>query len=220
MRTLLDTILSKVPGNLSRLACGELTARAAQVPDDGLILDLCPGAGRSTVVLAASLEAEENGSAKVLAVDTHVTNPLSSTPQEEGTLCAFLHNLRTFRLLHRVTPIIDSIGVVPQIFNKRSANLVIVQVPNTTFNTEDTLAQAIEVAQFAVRKNGKIVVVCPFGISEDSFRRFVESRFTEGFEFKSSVGDCLTFEYVETVPALPKPVRKNVASNSTETEVK
>ena len=219
MRTLLDTILSKVSGNLSRSVCDELTARAAQVPDDGLILDLCPGAGRSTVVLAASLEAEENGSAKVLAVDTHVTNPLSSTPQEEGTLCAFLQNLRAFRLLHRVTPIIDSIGIVPQIFNKRSANLVVVQVPNTTFNIEDSLAQAVEVAQFAVRKNGKIVVVCPAGIAPENFRRFVASRFTEGFECRGNAGDCLTFEYVDTAPTLPKPARKNTG-NSQENEVK
>lgn len=217
MRTLLDTILSKVPGNISRDVCNELTRRVASVPDDGLILDLCPGAGRSTVILAAALEAEENGSAKVLSVDTHVTNPLSTAFQEDGTLFAFFRHLRFFHLLHRVTPIIDSIGIVTQIFNKRSANLVIVQVPNTALNIEDSLTQAIEVAQFAVRKNGKIVVVCPCGIAYENFVRFVASRFTEGFELLEGCNEVQTYEYVESHP-IPRAPRKN-AGNSNQSEV-
>lgn len=216
MLTTLDLILSKVPGSISRETCEVLTERAAAVPDDGLILDLCPGAGRSTVVLSTSLETEENTSAKVLAVDTHITNPLSSTPQEDGTLGQFFHNLRQFRVLHRVTPIVDSIGVIPQIFNKRSANLVVVQCPLAILNVDDTMHLAIEVAQFSVRKNGKIIVICPGSVDFSDFSRFVSSRFTEGFDLVSKTDQVLVYEFTEAAPAL-RPAKRTV--NKPESEV-
>jgi hypothetical protein len=203
MRTMLDCILSKVGGSITRVGLQELVLRANEVPEVGLVLDLSPGEGRSSIAIATALEECDNNSAKVISVDTHVTNPLSKTAQEEGTLALFFRHAREFRVLHRITTIVDSIGVIPQIFNKRSANLVVVQVSALTLNIEDGLDLAIKVAQFAVRRSGRIIIIAPPQADPSGFSRFVASRFTEGFKALADTSEYKVFECGEDASTRP-----------------
>ena len=86
---MLDRILSTIDGNLSKDACKALISLALQVPEDGTILDLNCGAGRSTVLMAlANEQAQRN--VTVVSMDSHITNPLSATPYQEGNIMRYL----------------------------------------------------------------------------------------------------------------------------------
>ena len=172
-------ILSQVGGQVSRKALMLLTALAKDLPEDGAALDLYCGEGRSTIALATALEASENAGATVLAVDTHITNPLSQNPHEDGTIQQFFRHLRRFKVLHRVIPVMASVSVTRTIFNKRSFNLVVVQTP--AHGIEDALAEGIDIAQYAVRVHGKIAVLRPVGLDMQTFRRFIEPKFGPEF---------------------------------------
>jgi tRNA1(Val) A37 N6-methylase TrmN6 len=167
---MLDTILSSIDGNLSKDTCKGLVALAKRVPDEGTILDINCGEGRSTVLLAVA-----NEQAQVISMDSHITNPLSATPYQEGNIMRYLVSMQRFKVSHRVIPvIISSTGIVSYV-NKRSANLVVVQSPATTQKkfSEDGLELGIEAAKKAIRKGGTIAVCCPGEAYRESFERLV-----------------------------------------------
>jgi hypothetical protein len=157
----LDSIKRMVSGKLSTDTCKLLTDLVADLPDAGVALDLYCGEGLSTVVLAHSMDYYGKSQATVIAVDTHVTNPISDTPHEDGSVMKHLKNLRSQRVLHRVTPIVASVSLVARLPNKRSVNLVVVQVPANSATMMDSLLPEVQLGQEVIRNGGKIVVCCP-----------------------------------------------------------
>lgn len=144
-----------VGGNISQRCCEALAEAALSVPDGGVILDLNCGEGRSTLSMAFALDSVERDEVSILAVDNHVTNAKSSTPHEDGTILKFLQNLRFYKSLHRVVPMVMSVSKVSQILNRKCANMVVVQVVT---NDLTQVSQDIETAKFALRAKGTIVV--------------------------------------------------------------
>ena len=157
----LDSICRMVSGKLSTNTCQLLSDLVAELPDAGVVLDLYCSEGLSTVILAASMDYYGKSQATVIAVDTHVTNPISDTPHEDGTIMKHLKNLRNFRVLHRVTPIVTPVSFITKLLNKRSVNLVVVQVPVNSAAMMDSLLPEVQLGQEVIRNGGKIVVCCP-----------------------------------------------------------
>lgn len=177
-----NPLLNATDGSLSADACLFLFTMAQQIPEDGVIFDMYSGEGRSTIAMAMGLEAGGSTLAgvRIVSMDTHITNPMSMTPYEDGTILKFLGALRKFRVINRVSALIGTENLL-NIFNKRSANLVVIQSPSCPVALEDVMATSILHAQGVIRRNGHIVVVRPRGISVEDFRRFVAARFGEGF---------------------------------------
>lgn len=180
-----NAILGNVPGNLSADACSVLWSCAQSVPPGGAILDLNCGAGRSTVIMAKAL----NEVSQVIALDGHIRNIYSETPYQEGTALRFLTSLHRFQVIDKVIPVIADPQWATKILNKRCANLVVIQSPETrqVYN-EDALKASIYIGQAALRKDGKIIVCCP---SEPYLGQF-ETLLSQCFptDKYSQVGDC------------------------------
>jgi SAM-dependent methyltransferase len=178
--SMLGAILTHVNGSISRQVCEVLEKCASKVPSSGAILDLNCGEGRSTIVLAQAVETKGRD-VTVVAVDTHIRNPFSETPYQEGTTMNFLANIRKFRLAHRIVPIICSTDMVGRVVGKKCANLVVVQSPATAHSvySQDALSQAIEVAKEAVRKNGFIAVLCPNSAYQTEFDSLISGHFPD-----------------------------------------
>lgn len=182
--SMLQDVLRQVPGNLSADACRVLYNLIEQdLPKDGVILHLNCGQGRGTVVAGKALEMTDKPDATILAVDTHITNPLSNKPHETGSLLPFLSYLRMFKVMGRVMPLVSGVSAVTKLLNKKSANMVIVQVPMDHVDFGDALRAAIEAAQFAIRTSGQIIV---FG-SESEIENITDERFKSGFKLTTKV---------------------------------
>lgn len=191
---MIDNILRHVPGTLSAASCQILYKLVKSVPKDGLILDLSPGEGRSTVVMGAALEFYEKEDAAVVAVDSHITNPASDRPFEEGTLMRMLTHLRTFRVLKRVIPLVKGPQAVSLLLNKRAVALAVVQVPTAHVDFRQALETGIGEAQFAIRKGGKIVVVCSNDVNRDVFVKVTDKLFAADFKLSASHDYLRVFE--------------------------
>lgn len=148
-----QTIQRMVHGSLSLNVCQLLSDLIEELPDSGSVLDLYCGAGLSTVLLASSMDYYGKNSATILSVDTHISNPLSDTPHVDGTILTHLKNLRSFRVLNRVTTVIATTGMIGKLLNKKSVNLVVMQVPDM-----DSMLYDIQLSQEVIRNGGKIVV--------------------------------------------------------------
>ena len=147
---MIDDVRRNVPGALSDDACRILyNLIEHDLPKDGVILDLNCGEGRSTIVAARALNMTDKPEAQILALDTHITDPRSGTPHEDGTLMPFLRYLRMFKVMARVFPLVAPPSAVSRLLNKKCANIVLVQNPSSAVIAE---------AQFAIRKGGHIVV--------------------------------------------------------------
>ena len=120
-------LLSATDGSLSSAACQLLYTMAQQVPEDGVIFDLYSGEGRSTIAMAMGLESAGSTliGVRIVSMDTHITNIASSSPYEDGTILKFLGTLRKFRVINRVSALVGTENLL-NIFNKRSANLVVI----------------------------------------------------------------------------------------------
>lgn len=156
---------------------------ASRVPNNGAILDLNCGEGRSTIVLAQALEAKGK-EALVMAVDTHIRNPFSETPYQEGSTMNFLINSRKFRLAHRIVPLVCPADMAGRVIGKRCANLIVVQSPGNIHSpySEDALSQSLTVAKEAARKNGIIAVICPNPAYTQQFDGLLARHFSEDFK--------------------------------------
>jgi hypothetical protein len=150
------SFLNQVGGTLSQQGCETIAKAALTVPDEGVILDINCGEGRSTLSMALALDTVERDGVSILAIDTHVIDPKSSTPHEDGTILKFLKNLRNYRALHRVVPMVMPVSKVRQVLNRKCANMVIIQAPVSDLTS---ISQDIEIAKFALRAKG-IIVVC------------------------------------------------------------
>lgn len=156
-------ITRNVRGALSLEQCDIIAALAAKVPAKGSILDICPGEGRSTVVLSTHI-----GPTKgicIYSVDTHITDPRSERALTEGTLNPFLSNLRTYQCMAPVVPVLAPPSRAVLMLNKRSVNLCVVQVPASHIDPAEGLRAGIEAAQHVVRKDGRVVVAIPDSVS-------------------------------------------------------
>lgn len=185
-------ILNAAQGSLSEVACQTLYSLAQQVPEDGVIFDLYSGEGRSTIAMALGLEQAGSmlAGVRIVSMDTHVINPTSTTPYADGTILKFLDTLRRFRVIHRVSAMVGTENMLT-VFNKRSANLVVLQSPSCQVAVEDVLETSIQHAQGIIRKNGHIVTVRPPGVSDTQFVRFVSARFGDGFSKVASKDPAL-----------------------------
>lgn len=192
---MLNVILANVGGSIGKSVCEVLGKLASKVPSNGAILDLNCGEGRSTLVLAAALEAKGKD-ALVMAVDTHIINPFSETPYQEGTALKLLVNARRFRLAHKVVPIVCAADVAGRVLGKRAANLVVVQSPKTVHSifSADAVAQAIEVGKVSLRSNGAIALVCPNPACRNEFNAIAASHFGKGYVNVVNGEDIKVFE--------------------------
>jgi hypothetical protein len=193
MSTKFDSLINIAGGTLSPESCQRLFNLAKDVPEDGVIFDVYAGEGRSTIALALGLEDGEHVPARIVSLDTHVTNPMSSTPHEDGTILKFLGHLRRFRVAHRVYTMVAPDNAL-SIFNKRSANLIVIQAPTYPVSIDNVMDKAIETAKEIIRRNGRIALACPQGVSQAEFLRFVDCHFISGFRGLVTKGDLLIYE--------------------------
>jgi hypothetical protein len=177
----IDQILLQINGTLPGESCGDIMECASRLPDNAVVYDLNCYEGRSSIAAAYGLELAEASNALVLSFDTHVTDALSDTPYRDGTIMSFLNHLRNFKLIHRVVPVLSSPATIEQAFNKRAANLVIVQSYDY-FDVSGAFDAAIQAAKYAIRKGGLIALCCPASIPRESFKTFVDSRFNDDFD--------------------------------------
>jgi hypothetical protein len=200
--SMLNVILANVGGSISKPVCEVLEKLVSKVPSNGAVLDINCGEGRSTLVLAAALEARGKD-APVMAVDTHITNPFSDTPYQEGTVLKFLVNARRFHLAHKVVPLICAVDVAGRVLGKRAANLVVIQSPMTVHSvfSADAVTQAIGIGKAALRSNGAIAVVCPNPACRDEFNTIASSQFRKGYTRIVDDEDIKVFE-TSCVPVL------------------
>jgi hypothetical protein len=156
---MIQDVLRMVPGTLPADACRVVYNLIEQdLPRDGVILDLNCGQGRSTVLAARALQMTDKEEAMILSVDSHVINPLADRPHETGSLLPFLTHLRLFKVISRVMPLVYGVSAVTKLLNKKSANLVLIQLPMFHGDANAALREAIDAAQFSIRTGGKIVV--------------------------------------------------------------
>jgi ribosomal protein L36 len=188
-----DSLINIAGGTLSQASCQQLFDLAKAVPEDGVIFDVYAGEGRSTIALALGLEDGEHVQARIVTIDTHVTNPMSTTPHEDGTILKFLGHLRRFRVAHRVYTMVAPDNALT-IFNKRSANLIVLQAPTCQVSIDNVFDKTIDTAKEIIRRNGRIAVACPPGVSTQDFFRFVDCRFVIGFRALATGGDLLVYE--------------------------
>lgn len=196
LEEMIDNILRHVPGTLSAASCLTLCKLVKGVAKDSLILDLSPGEGRSTVVLGTAVEWYDKAEAAIVAVDSHITNPASDRPFEEGTLMRMLTHLRTFRVLKRVIPLVKGPGAVSLLLNKKSVNLAVVQVPTAHVDFRQALETGIGEAQFAIRKGGKIVVICSNDVNRGDFEKVTDTLFAADFKLSASHDFLRVFESI------------------------
>jgi hypothetical protein len=111
---------------------------------------------------------------------------------------AFLGAIRRFKVAHRVIPIVAPVHMVDKVTNKRSANLVVVQSPATLTPSlnEDVLVHSIELAKYAIRRGGIIVVCCPNPIYRPAFDRMIDQQF-RGMEKLGTSSETVGFKYAE-----------------------
>jgi SAM-dependent methyltransferase len=193
---MLNTILANVNGSLTIQVCEVLAKHASKVPSSGAVLDLNCGEGRSTFVLAAALEARGKDTT-VIAVDTHIRNPFSETPFQEGSVLRFLTAAQRLRLAHRIVPIVAPVDMAGRVVGKRCANLVVVQSPESVFTkfSEDALSASLEIAKEAVRKQGVIIVCCPNVTYQGDFAAVVNRHFSDNdFSRTTNLPDIKIFE--------------------------
>lgn len=180
-------VVRNVQGNIGLDACRILFNMVDDIPKDGVILDICSGYGRSTIVMAKALETWGKTEASIISVDSHITDPLSERAYEKGSLLPFLAHLRRFKVMSRVSPLLIGAHAISKILNKKSANLVVVQTPVVHSNFEAVLSLGIQQAQFAIRKDGRITVVCNNEADLASFERITDQLFDpKDFEFKTN----------------------------------
>lgn len=184
------SFLNRVSGAIPQDVCEQLAQQACIVPKDGVILDIECGEGRSTLSMALALDSTERDGIKIIAVDTHVTNPRSTAPYEDGTIMRFLKHLQTYGVMHRVVPVLMPSSSVIQVLSKRCANMVVVQAPENHSDLS-AIGQNLETAKDAVRRGGKIVVCRPH-MPARNFAQFVagclpSSEFTLIFESAGAV---------------------------------
>lgn len=194
--SMLDVILANVTGSIPRHVCEVLEKLASRVPSNGAILDLNCGEGRSTMIMALALEAKSKD-CLVMAVDTHIQNPFSETPYQEGSALNFLTNTRRFRLAHRIVPIICPVDMAGRVVGKRCANLIVVQSPGTIHGpyAEDSLCQSIEVAKGAARRGAVVAIICPNAAYQRQFDTLVD-RQCSSFEQISNTPEIKVFEII------------------------
>jgi hypothetical protein len=108
--------------------------------------------------MALALEGQSD--AKIIAVDTHITDLRSASPYEDGTIMKFLRHLQHYKAMSRVVPMLMPTGSVLQVLSKRCANLVVVQAP-VYHGDLSAIGQGVSVAMDAVRRGGKIAVCRP-----------------------------------------------------------
>lgn len=156
--------LNRVSGNISQSVCEILAQLTENVPDNGVILDLNCGKGRSTLSMSMALSERGNQDISILAVDSHVTNPLA--PLQDGTILKFLDNLVVYNSMRRVVPMIMPAPKVLEVLNRKCANLVVVQSHGSDMTT---LNQYIDVAKFALRAKGTIAVCLPTPVDSLNF---------------------------------------------------
>lgn len=175
---MISNVIARVNGNLKPETCEVLAKLAGSVPSGGTILDLNCGEGRSTICMALALR-QVSKEATILAIDSHITDPISETPYQDGTVMRFLLNLRKFEVMQQVVPVVApayNLGFI----NKRSANLVIIQSPATSRSAwnEDALEQSMAIAKYALRKGGIIAACCPADVHWTAFLSFTKRHFT------------------------------------------
>lgn len=190
-----DALLNHVQGPLSAEGCALLYRYAQDVPDDGIILDLNCGHGRSSISLGLGLTEAKKDGTSIVSWDPHITDSADLNATKDGTLTAFIRNLRLFNVHHKVIPVIQSIRTVSNLLSKKSAHLVIAQIATNRVSFADSMVSVVEIAQHAVRKNGKIVLVCHNRADETVFNELGGSLFGEDFMLVDQTGLIRVYQY-------------------------
>lgn len=172
-------VMNYTQGTLSLGDCELLAQLASDVPSNGTILDLNCGNGRSTITMALALRENKRGTATIIAVDSHITNPLSINPYKEGSIMTLLESLRHFQVSSWVIPVISPVHTLSRLVDKRSANMVVIQSPATMMASfsEDVMIASMELSKDAIRRGGSILVCCPNPVYRPQFDRLLTQQF-------------------------------------------
>ena len=146
--------LNMIQGDLPVDHCELLFSIARSLPSDSVVLDFGPGEGRSSIVLGMGLV-----DGVVVSVDPF-TNPMSDSPVKESVLPIFMNHIHRFGA-YNILPLVSGVGMIPKLFGKRCANLVVIQVPKHSGSIDGYLKLAFTVGLNALRTKGKIVAICP-----------------------------------------------------------
>jgi hypothetical protein len=146
--------------------------------------------------MALALDTAERDGVTIIAVDTHITNPKSASPYEDGTIMRFLRHLYNYGFSHRVVPMLMAADSATQVLSKRCANLVVVQAPETRVDLS-TISQGIETAKDAVRRGGRIIVCHP-NAPVRNFATFVTGCLPNSeFTLVSETPGAVVYEYTK-----------------------
>lgn len=187
-------LMNHVQGPLGAEVCQILHRYARDVPEDGTILDLNCGYGRSSISLALGLVEGNKDSVSIVSWDPHLVSS-DEIDAKDGTLTAFVRNLRLFNVQHKVIPVIHSVRTIPSVLCKKSAHLVVAQVDTKRLSFSDSLGSVSDIAQHLVRKNGKIILVCHNPADEETFRAMSEAVFGKDYKLVQDFGLVRVFEY-------------------------
>lgn len=144
----IDSIVRQVEGNLTYEDCATLWEIVEELPSEAIILDINAGGGRSTVLLSKALQ----GSPATI---------LSLT--DNKSFNGHTHHRSSFGCGSEVVPILAGIDHLKPVLNKRSANLIVLQLPPHNDDNLSTIERLAPFLSATVRSGGSIVVICPTG---------------------------------------------------------
>jgi SAM-dependent methyltransferase len=188
------SLINHVQGSLSAEGCNLLYRFASELPDEAVIVDLNCGHGRSTIALCYGLT--ENGkSASVIACDPHAPKMDTTVDSDkDGSLMAFIRNLKVFQAHPYVTPMVQGISEVPRFIQKQLAHLVVAHIPTQRVPFHDSMDAVVEVSQHLVRKNGHIILICSNSTDRAVFAEMSSILFPEtSFKLVEDIGSIRVY---------------------------
>lgn len=200
-------LMNHVQGQLSAEVCGLLHRYAGEVPEDGTILDLNCGYGRSSISLALGLIEHGKENINIVSWDPHLVQS-DELDAKDGTLTAFVRNLRLFNVQHKVIPVIHSVRSVPSVLSKHSAHLVVAQVDTKRLSFTDSLGSITNIAQHLVRKNGTIILVCHNPADQEAFSEMSQALFGKDFKLVEDTGLVRVLQYMNGASEKETPTTK------------
>lgn len=196
MHELVSNLLRQVQGTLTPDACEAVMDLSSKVTYEDQsktritkrIIDFYPGNGRSTILIASTAK----DGVSIVTVDPHRSSMTrDGLSPKTGTLHNYFNSLKTFCIRRKIISIIATEDDVDDLFSKRSADLIVFQVPDDMGRDEGhTLSHAIiDLASEVLRTGGRLLMsnhhghdtICDAGLGLTETRI---DAYTAVYEFK------------------------------------